>query len=201
MARWMCESGGHAQGRHRRSQRRRSCPSGSARRGPEQPAEARLAGEDHPGDRGRFRHGRDHAPQRQVEAERLALAGAVHDGRRGRASARQTRPSRIPPLQQTIIDRVIALTATVPPHQATHWTAAAMAEATGISVSSVAHLAGARAAAPPGALLQALHRPAVRRQAARHVGSTSIRRRMPWCSRSTRSRKFERSIGSNRGCP
>src|SRR5512133_977281 len=30
-----------------------------------------------------------------------------------------------------------------------------------------AHLAGAQAAAPPGALLQALHRPAVRRQAAR----------------------------------
>ena len=49
----------------------------------------------------------------------------------------KTRPSRIPPLQQTIIDRVIALTATEPPHQATHWTAAAMAKATGISVSSV----------------------------------------------------------------
>src|SRR5512132_3213290 len=49
----------------------------------------------------------------------------------------KTRPSRIPPLQQTIIDHVIALTATEPPHQATHWTAAAMAKATGISVSSV----------------------------------------------------------------
>src|SRR5512144_476570 len=78
----------------------------------------------------------------------------------------KTRPSRIPPLEQAIIDRVIALTATEPPHPATHWTAAAMAEVTGISVSS--HLAGAQAAAPPGALLQAVHRPAVRRSAARH---------------------------------
>ena len=32
---------------------------------------------------------------------------------------------------------MIALTATEPPHQATHWTAAAMTKATGISVSSV----------------------------------------------------------------
>ena len=38
---------------------------------------------------------------------------------------------------QTIIDRVIALTATEPPHQATHWTAAAMAAAVAISISSV----------------------------------------------------------------
>jgi DDE superfamily endonuclease len=45
----------------------------------------------------------------------------------------KTRPSRI----QTIIDRVVALTATEPPHQATHWTAAAMAKAVRISVSSV----------------------------------------------------------------
>src|SRR5512142_2633412 len=49
----------------------------------------------------------------------------------------KTRPSRIPPLEQAIIDRVIALTASEPPHPATHWTAAAMAEVTGISVSSV----------------------------------------------------------------
>src|SRR5512132_879387 len=135
MARWMCESVGM-----RRDVTVEVSAADRARLeavvADRQPAEARLAGEDHPGDRGRSRHGRDHAPQRQVEAERLALAGAVHDGRRGRASARQDAVSRIPPLQQTIIDRVIALTATEPPHQATHWTAAAMAKATGISVSS-----------------------------------------------------------------
>ena len=49
----------------------------------------------------------------------------------------KTRPSRIPPLTQAMIDRVVALTATEPPHEATHWTASAMAEATGTSPSSV----------------------------------------------------------------
>jgi transposase len=49
----------------------------------------------------------------------------------------KTRPSRLPPLSQATIDRVIELTPTEPPHEATHWTAAAMAEAAGISPSSV----------------------------------------------------------------
>ncbi len=49
----------------------------------------------------------------------------------------QTRPSRIVPLDQTIIDRVVTLTNTEPPHEATHWTAGAMAAAVGASVSSV----------------------------------------------------------------
>jgi len=49
----------------------------------------------------------------------------------------KTRPSRIPPLPQAVIDRVVGLTTTDPPHEATHWTAAAMAEAVGISLSSV----------------------------------------------------------------
>ena len=49
----------------------------------------------------------------------------------------QTRPSRIVPLDQTIIDRVVTLTNTEPPHEATHWTAGAMAAPVGASVSSV----------------------------------------------------------------
>jgi transposase len=49
----------------------------------------------------------------------------------------RTRPARIPPLPQAAIDRVIELTAAEPPHEATHWTASAMAAATGISPSSV----------------------------------------------------------------
>ena len=49
----------------------------------------------------------------------------------------KTRPARIAPLPQATIDRVIALTAREPPHEATHWTAPAMAEAAGISRSSV----------------------------------------------------------------
>jgi transposase len=49
----------------------------------------------------------------------------------------KTRPSRKPPLEQAVIARVIDLTAGPPLGQATHWTAAAMAKAVGISVSSV----------------------------------------------------------------
>ena len=49
----------------------------------------------------------------------------------------KTRRSRIPPLGEAIGDRVIALTQQDPPGETTHWTAAAMAQAAGISVSSV----------------------------------------------------------------
>src|SRR3954469_17177239 len=49
----------------------------------------------------------------------------------------KTRPPRVKPLCQEVIDKVVALTATEPPHEATHWTGAAMANAAGISVSSV----------------------------------------------------------------
>src|SRR5438132_10167086 len=49
----------------------------------------------------------------------------------------KTRPSRIPPLPAATVDRVVALTNQAPPHEATHWTAPAMAKAVGISPSSV----------------------------------------------------------------
>ena len=49
----------------------------------------------------------------------------------------KTRPSRIPPLGPEVAERVVALTLSDPPAEATHWVAAMMAKATGISVSSV----------------------------------------------------------------
>jgi transposase len=49
----------------------------------------------------------------------------------------KTRPSRVPPLGREAVERVVALTQGDPPGEATHWTAAAMAEVTAISVSSV----------------------------------------------------------------
>ena len=49
----------------------------------------------------------------------------------------KTRPSRIPPLGSDIAKRVVALTWTDPPAEATHWTATMMAKAVGISASSV----------------------------------------------------------------
>jgi transposase len=49
----------------------------------------------------------------------------------------KTRPPRIPPLKPQIAARVVSLTLAGPPANATHWTGAAMADAVGISVSSV----------------------------------------------------------------
>jgi transposase len=49
----------------------------------------------------------------------------------------KTRPSRIPPLAPEVIERVVALTLADPPGETTHWTAAAMAIASGISAGSV----------------------------------------------------------------
>ena len=49
----------------------------------------------------------------------------------------KTRPSRIPPLGADVAQRVVALTLADPPAETTHWTAAMMAKAAGISVSSV----------------------------------------------------------------
>src|SRR6478736_5430719 len=49
----------------------------------------------------------------------------------------KSRPSRVPPLPAEMVERVIALTRSDPPGEATHWSGAAMAEAAGISVSSV----------------------------------------------------------------
>ena len=60
----------------------------------------------------------------------------MHEGVAG-LTRDKTRPARIPPLPAETADRVVALTNQAPPHQATHWTASAMAEATGISPSSV----------------------------------------------------------------
>ena len=49
----------------------------------------------------------------------------------------KTRPSRISKLDPSIAERVIALTFATPPGETTHWTGVAMAEAAGVSVSSV----------------------------------------------------------------
>ena len=49
----------------------------------------------------------------------------------------KTRPSRIPLLAPEVAERVVALTLADPPGETTHSTAAAMAEASGISASAV----------------------------------------------------------------
>ncbi len=48
----------------------------------------------------------------------------------------KTRPPRIPLLSAAVTERIVALTLTEPPGETTHWTAAAMATACTVSVSS-----------------------------------------------------------------
>src|SRR6202140_4027713 len=59
---------------------------------------------------------------------RSGYDGLLHD---------KTRRSRIPPLGTNITERVVALTQTEPPAEATHWTSAMMAKVVDISASSV----------------------------------------------------------------
>jgi hypothetical protein len=49
----------------------------------------------------------------------------------------KTRPSGTPPLETTMVDKVVALTLEPPAQEATHWTVRAMAKAVGIAASSV----------------------------------------------------------------
>jgi hypothetical protein len=66
----------------------------------------------------------------------------------------KTRPSRIPKLDPSITERVVALTMEEPSGETTHWTSAAMADEAGVSLSSAAHLAGSRAPAASGPAVQ-----------------------------------------------
>jgi hypothetical protein len=74
------------------------------------------------------------------------------------------RPSRIEPLKADVAERVVAMTLTDPPGETTHWNGAMMAEAIGISVSSVQRTWRANGApATLGSPVQALERSEVRR--------------------------------------
>jgi hypothetical protein len=52
-------------------------------------------------------------------------------------------------LPPELVERVVALTLSEPPGEATHWTAQVMAETVGIDVSSVQRMARPRACAAP----------------------------------------------------
>jgi hypothetical protein len=49
----------------------------------------------------------------------------------------KTRKPGLPPLPPALVERVVELTLTEPPGEATHWTGRAMAAATGVSLRSV----------------------------------------------------------------
>ena len=126
------------QGDRDRSERRRSCAARGDRGGPEQPAKARLAGAiilataEGCGTAAAMRRAGVSKPSVWRWQERFmaeGVDGLLHD---------KTRPSRIPPLPKAVIEAVVTRTLEeAPPQGVTHWTAPAMAAASGLSVSSV----------------------------------------------------------------
>jgi transposase len=114
----------------------------------------------------------------------------------------KTRPSRIPPLAPEVIERVVALTLADPPGETTHWTAAAMAIASGINAGSVRRIwrsqGFCRTASDASSCPRTRGSPP---SCATSSASTSIPRRTPSCSRWTKSAISRRSTAPSRGCP
>jgi transposase len=84
-------------------------------------------------------HGTNEIMRRTGKAKTIIWRWQERFGAKGVAGLwrDKTRPSRIPPLDPKIAERVVELTLAGPPPHATHWTGAAMAAEIGISVSSV----------------------------------------------------------------
>jgi transposase len=113
----------------------------------------------------------------------------------------KTRPSRIPPLPPGVAERVVALTLGPPPGERTHWTAGAMAERVGISVSSVQRIWRAHGLQPHRIRQFKLSNdPSSPPSCAISSASTSTRRRTPWCCRSTKRARSRRSTARSPDC-
>ena len=168
----------------------RSCALGGDRGRSEQPAEACLAGQDRPAlGRPAWARSRSCAgparPSPASGAGRRATCEAGVDG----LLRDKTRPARIPRLAAELVERVVARTLAAaarrgdPLDRARAWRATI-----GISPASVQRIwARPRAAAAPGADLQALQRPGVRRQAARR--GRALRRPAGACGRAVGRRE------------
>ena len=113
----------------------------------------------------------------------------------------KTRPSRKPPLAQAVIAQVIDFTASPPPGEMTHWTAAAMAKAIGISATSVQRTWRAHGLKPHQVRQFKLSNdPAFAAKLKDVVGSMSIRPIMPSSSRLTRRARSRLLTALKRAC-
>ena len=176
-----CGMLGHARRDQHRGERCGPCSAGADRGGSEQPAKARLAGADHPGDGGRAA-----APRRSCAAPGCPspASGAGRSGSCAKASTGccATRPASpaCRPCRQAVVERVVALTLGEPPGEATHWTGRAMAAASGVSLRSVQRIWAAHGLQPHRVRPSSC--PPIRRSPPSSRTSsacTSIRRRTP----------------------
>ena len=115
----------------------------------------------------------------------------------------KTRPSRIAPLPKAAVERVVTRTLEeTPPEGVTHWTAPAMAAASGLSVSSVQRIWRAHGLRPHQVRSFKLSTdPNFAAKVEDIVGLYVDPPAMPWCCRSTRRAKSRPSTAPSRVCP
>src|SRR5680860_461224 len=131
----------------------------------------------------------------QAWRDRFAEQGLVKFGEV--ATGRGRKPSIS---EDKIAEIVRATQETTPPGQ-THWSCRAMAKAQGVSPATVQRIWSARGLKPHLVKdLQVVQRPEVRREAPTSSGSTSTRRRAPWCCAWMRSPRSRRWTAPSRPC-
>jgi transposase len=92
-----------------------------------------------------------------------------------------------PPIPAETVERVVALTCGAPPGETTHWTGRALAKAVGISLRSVQRIWEAHRLQPHRVRTFKRSRdPSSLRNWSMWWASTSTRRSMSWCCRSTK---------------
>jgi transposase len=113
----------------------------------------------------------------------------------------KTRPSRIPPLSEAVKLAVLTKTATEEPADATHWSRASMAEAIGISPSSVGRI-WAEAGLKPHLVkrFKISNDPQFEEKSPTLSGFTSILRSERLCSASMRRARSRRSTAPSQAC-
>ena len=113
----------------------------------------------------------------------------------------RTRPPGKAPIADARVADLVRLTHELPPHEATHWTARAMAKAVGMGVATVQKIWKAHGLAPHRWRAFKLSTdPAFAEMLHAIVGFYDSRRRTPWCSVSTRSRRSRRSTAPSPAC-
>lgn len=113
----------------------------------------------------------------------------------------KTRRPGIPPFDQAVVDRVLALTFEAPPKGATHWTGAMMAAAGGIGVSSVQRICRKHGLQPHRVRQFKLSTdPDFAAKLRDASASTSTRRPTRWSCWSTRRARSRPPTAPSRGC-
>ena len=105
------------------------------------------------------------------------------------------------PIPAETTARVVGLTCTQPPHQATHWTGRAMAKATGLSLRSVQRIWQSHQLSRTASALSSIR--AIRPlppNSLTSLGSMSIPQPMLWCSRLMKRARSRRLTAPSQGC-